>query len=288
MSDSVHLMPPEMAARLSSRIPAPAEWSVPTVWSVVLFSSMMVCQVLLSRMPVLVNSVTVQRYEVRRKIQHVTVLSILLYCYLYYITTLPAVLLLGSACVFMYGCHRARLVYPDVQRLMIRLFDGLIRPNERTELPGSFWCLLGFWLNACLYSTSITCIALICVTYGDVAASICGKYANRHVKSKSVRGKTADGCVAMFVTCMVTTYIAYAYVLRRPSVLQHNGLLLTDDSYVRKVSHATLMTLSFVASLTATLTERYTVHIDDNLTVQVVTGAVLAVLQYVINSTVSL
>lgn len=252
--------------------------SVPTIYSIILFTSMMILQVLLSRLPVITNNESLQRYELRRKLQHLFTLSILLYCYLYYINTITAIILMSSACVFMYALHKIRLVNPDVQRYLLKLFSGLIRPNERYCIPGSFYCLLGLLINMTLYNTSTTAIALVCIAYGDVAASLCGKYSTRYIRYRKP-SKTMEGSIAMFTVCVISTYFMYAFILRSGNVIHHNGLLLNDHEYVYKSSPAKLMTYSVISSLAATITERHSQYVDDNLTIQLVTAAVLAILQ---------
>jgi dolichol kinase len=79
-------------------------------------------------------------------------------------------------------------------------FGPLLRQSEQNTLPGAFWFLVGTWITATCFDTTIGRYAVLCLSYADPVAAWVGL----SLPSPRVVGTaTVTGCCACFLTALI-------------------------------------------------------------------------------------
>lgn len=121
--------------------------------------------------------------------------------------------------------------------------------DEINRVFGSRWgghthFLLGTLVVALLTPEGVLVAAILMLTLGDSAAALIGAKFGRH---KIKKGKTIEGSLACFLVCVTTSiFISRFYNVSIEALL--------------------------AGSLVATITESFSTHLDDNLTIPIATG----------------
>ena len=125
-----------------------------------------------------------------------------------------------------------------------------LRPILRTEEKRSWgshtYYALGAFICILLFPKDIVICATATLVVGDSIAAIIGKMIGKH---KIYKSKTLEGSMACFLSCLVLCWV----LVSAP--------------------------LAVIGAATATLTELFTIKINDNLSIPVVTGAVMTLAQ---------
>jgi dolichol kinase len=131
--------------------------------------------------------------EGRRRVQHAAtgqlliVISYLLPIWICKMALLAGILLL----LYVYYFHNSW--YKE-------MFGPLLRESEQDTLPGAFWFLVGTWITATCFDTSIGRYAVLCLSYADPVAAWVGL----SLPSPRVVGTaTVSGCSACFLTALL-------------------------------------------------------------------------------------
>ena len=106
-------------------------------------------------------------------------------------------------------------------RLADAFFARALREDERDEVHGTAWYLLGAWLTVCLYPCDVAALSICVLAFGDPAARVAGRGFARRVDAATRRdarlffsnGKSVVGSAACFLVAFAT-----ALVLFRPEV----------------------------------------------------------------------
>lgn len=180
--------------------------------------------------------------HLRRRIQH-SATGLVFVALSYIIPPIPAaaMLLTGAAALFM--LHRLRLRSEAAQEVYMKLFGALLRPHERTGLPGAFYFVLGTAASLA-FPIDISRLAVLCLSVGDPVAAIVGTTIGGP-KFFGDERTSWSGSLACFATSFVLGL----------------GIMRFDT------------TESSVAAISATLAEAFAprIGIDDNLLVPITT-----------------
>ena len=178
--------------------------------------------------------------HIQRRIQHATT-GLVFVAISYIIPPLPAATMLLVADVALYALHRARLRSESAQKFYMKLFGALLRPHERTSLPGAFYFILGTAASLA-FPINVARLSVFCLSLGDPVAAIVGTTIGG---PKLVGGKYWSGTLACFAVCFVLGY----------------GIMGFNP------------TCSTAAGLCATLAELFSsiIGIDDNLLIPIST-----------------
>ncbi|MBI3871592.1 MAG: hypothetical protein HY304_00765 [candidate division Zixibacteria bacterium] len=177
--------------------------------------------------------------EVKRKLLHLFALTIPIGYY-----WVPRWTAAGIIFVFFLGSlviDLGRFRHWRVQRLWTWWVNPIVRPRESVNFTGATHILLSGWLCPLLFSRPAAACGMIIIILGDVAAALIGRRWGRHryAGNRSFEGSLgflAGGVIAGVATPGVPTAIGLA------------------------------------AALLATIVEAFSRHIDDNLTVPLLTG----------------
>ncbi len=138
--------------------------------------------------------------ELPRKLFH---LLSLVY-YLAYRTLGPsrAALWMGVWTSAIAAAEIIRLAFPRLNRLLLKPFAALIRPEEKTRLSGLFHTTMGTFLLFAIFGKDSLAVAFAigCAAFGDAAAALGGKALGRHALG---RGKTLEGSLSCFGACLL-------------------------------------------------------------------------------------
>lgn len=185
--------------------------------------------------------------NIGRKIYHISggLALISLYAYLGRQSGLAALL---GVFLFATALDIARLKIPAFNEFFYRHLTLFIRQSERDTLTGTPWYLLGILCAAAFYDVPVGVYAVAFLAVGDVSATTVGE---RWGTIKISGVKSLQGTIAFVVAATVAGFIVKANFY--------------DISSVAIV----------VGAITAAGAELLPVRINDNLTIPVISGAVM-------------
>lgn len=180
--------------------------------------------------------------HLRRRIQHAsTGLAFVSLSYL--IPPIPAAIMLLIVAAALFALHRLRLRSDAAQEVYMKLFGALLRPHERTSLPGAFYFVLGTAISLA-FPIDIARLSVLCLSLGDPVAAIVGTTVGGPRLFGDERTSWSGS-----LACFVTSFVLGVGVI---------GFDAMESS---------------VAAISATLAEAFAprIGIDDNLLVPIAT-----------------
>jgi dolichol kinase len=137
------------------------------------------------------------------------------------------------------------------KEIIWRLFGIIIRPHEKDNFTGATYILLSSILAILIFDKPVAVLAIAFIVIGDTAGAIVGRMWGK----VWFRNKTIEGSISFFAACCIIA-------------LPVTGIPL----WVR-----------FTGAFAAAIVEALTVRIDDNLTVPLISGALMQLIvnQYV-------
>lgn len=185
-------------------------------------------------------------------------------CILIYSITETSILFWGYLClgvaILGFALDFLRLKSKPVNNFLSHLFGPIMRRSERFSFSGLPFYALGSGLSIFFYEDTIAVLAILFLVFGDPVASVVGVYYGR---DRLLPNKTLQGTIAAFCTCLC---VAIIYLM------------------VLKVHSPNLILFAFFGAIIGALSELLSAfNIDDNLTIPVVSGAVLTVLNIWLN-----
>lgn len=156
---------------------------------------------------------------------------------------------------FIGDMARARL--PWMNKAVIKIMGPLMRRSEKEGLSGLPFYALGVSLSLFFYSRDIALISIMFLVFSDPLSSFFGVL---YGKDKILPNKSLQGAVAGFFVC----YLITLFYSMNAAVLGNNLLLF-----------------AVIAGLIGSLSELISAfNIDDNLTIPVISGLGLTVLNH--------
>jgi glycerol-3-phosphate acyltransferase PlsY len=157
-------------------------------------------------------------------------------------------------------CMASVVCFLDASRFIserIRIFEGayfnwlspLFRGEEARRISGTTYYFVGAAVTAILYTREIAVLALVFLAVGDVAAPIVGGWWGR----VDIFGKSIEGAIGAFLACVGAGFLA--------------ALLTRLDLSPRMI---------VAGALAATVVGHLPLRVNDNLTIPVVSGLVMA------------
>ncbi len=179
--------------------------------------------------------------ELRRKSIHLSGL-ILPVVYLF-MDKFLMLLLVGVLTAVAITVELVKWLSPRFREFFFRLFTPVLRTHERQgELTGATYYLISVLLCILFFDKHLAVVCIFFMVLGDMSAALVGKMWG---KTKLIGPKSLEGSVACFIVCT-----AIALVKFHPVV-------------------------GIIGALVATFVELIPLRIDDNLTVPLISGAVM-------------
>jgi diacylglycerol kinase (CTP) len=193
-----------------------------------------------------------------RKIWHISTGSI----GLYFFTRVPQsqqfwalIVLMIALGGFVMDIVRAK--YPKANRVVIRIMGPLMRRSEKEGLSGLPFYALGVSLSLFFYERDIAILSVMFLVFSDPLSSFFGIL---YGKDKIMPNKSLQGAVAGFFTCYLITLF---YTMNHVDLGNH------------------ILIFSVVAGVIGALSELVSAfNIDDNLTIPVLSGLGMTVLNH--------
>lgn len=143
------------------------------------------------------NIVEDSRKEIARKKIHLLILlAPLLYNILSYET---CIIIAASLIIIDLILETIRLLYPTVNKILLKIFEGTYREKEKENVSTLIWTLSGIFLTIFLFSENknVVTLSLLYLAFGDSVAAIVGvKFGRIRLGS---RGKSLEGALAFFI-----------------------------------------------------------------------------------------
>lgn len=191
----------------------------------------------------------------RRQIRHLRVLLrpfALAFPVLYlFIDKRQMLLLVGSVTLFFVAVDSARLLSRSAERWLLDRASFFFRHTDARRYSSATLFLTGAFLTLFLYPKPIASLAIVFATVGDLMAKYVGL---EHGRTK-ILDRTLEGSLAYFLSCALAGALWSRFV---------------------PLSAAQVL----VGSVAAALTETLHVGLDDNFTVPLISGAVMAAPAY--------
>jgi diacylglycerol kinase (CTP) len=198
--------------------------------------------------------------HILRKLWHITTGSIGIFIFLHssQSQTFWAVLALVIA-LFGFFIDLVRNRYSFLNKMILKTMGPLMRRSERNGLSGLPFYALGVSLSLFFYSRNIAIISTMFLVFSDPLSSFFGVL---YGKDKILPNKSLQGAVAGFFTCYLITLF---YTMNTSTIGTH------------------LLVFSIIAGMIGAASELISAfNIDDNLTIPVVSGLGITVLNHFI------
>ncbi|OAA31010.1 hypothetical protein AT15_08520 [Kosmotoga arenicorallina S304] len=156
------------------------------------------------------------------------------------------ILLIGVTLALFAFLDISRLLLPGAQKVLNGLFPQMYKRSEKERISSITGFLLGVFIAFLLFDQK-TAVAVVSFSiFGDMSAKIAGKLFGR----RKIFGKTLEGSLAFLTATFVLSYVLslYAFVP---------------------------FWLSLTGGVVATIVELLPLHIDDNVSVPLLSGLVM-------------
>ena len=179
--------------------------------------------------------------ELLRKSIHLSGLTLpIIYLFLEKPTML---VIIGILTGFALIVELVKWLSPDFGAFFFRIFTPLLRKHERKgAVTGATYYLVSAFLCIVFFAKTLAIVCIFFMVLGDMAAALVGKKWGR---TKLLGPKSLEGSAACFIVCA--------------------GIALVQLNPI----------IAIIGALVATIVELIPVPIDDNLTVPLISGAVM-------------
>jgi dolichol kinase len=161
---------------------------------------------------------------------------------------LPALAALTAAAT---AIDLSRFVFPKFNDFMFRHFRAFIRESEKSTITGTPWYLMGMLGALFLFSLPVAVCSIIFLACGDVTATVVGE---KWGTTKISGVKSLQGTMAFFAASLICGAVAGVYWQGLPFPVVAAG------------------------ALTASVVEILPLKFNDNLTIPIISGAVMQAL----------
>lgn len=151
-----------------------------------------------------------------------------------------------------------RLKVMAVNKVVLKIMKPFMRESEKNSMSGFPFYALGVSLALLMFDEKIAILAALFLMFSDPISSLFGIL---YGKDKIVGNKSLQGAMAGFIVCYILTFVYGSYYYR-PGV--------------------DLLLFSVVAGVIGSISELCSIFVDDNLTIPIVSGLGLTLLNFVI------
>ena len=151
--------------------------------------------------------------------------------------------IVGSITCIAYGVEIAKRFYPTFSHYFFHYLKPLLRSHEQKgAITGATYYITGVFLCIIIFDKPVAIACIFFIILGDTAAALVGK---RWGRTKLIGNKSLEGSAACFIVCLLITLF-----------------------WINPI-------VGIAGAFFATLTELLPLRIDDNLTVPLISGAIM-------------
>lgn len=165
-------------------------------------------------------------------------------------THAQAIHILGTIACLLYIAEQIRINYPEKAQKFVPITKFIMRAEEQLKESAMVPYAFAVLLTIITFPKPLALIAIYTLAISDPLSAIIGiKYGKRRV----VQHKSIEGSLAFFTSCFIICFIVLGASLSIPTF--------------------TLLLISIIISLAASLCEMLPIRIDDNLTIPLFTAS---------------
>lgn len=166
---------------------------------------------------------------------------------------------LGALTSLDFFVEALRLIFPSVNKAILKVFRSVLRQGEEARLSGIGYYLLGCLIASIVFPRQIAVLAILFLAFGDPIASLVGLRAGRRKWPADVAThKTLEGSLACFAFCAILTFAVSFYFDRTI------GLVPTER-----------FVFAILGGMSAALGELIPLRTDDNFAMPLISGTTL-------------
>lgn len=212
------------------------------------------------------------KHEIPRKVLHSSIGFVTLYLYTIGVQHQQLIPFFVGLFAILFANDYARMHNPEFNRKVVKFFTLIAREKEANEYNGTLWYVAGLFIVFVLYPKDICVMSCLLLSWADTAASTFGRMYGKYTPKIS-NGKSLAGCIASFVTGVVSCYVFYGYFVPQynDKVNGPNDIFWTPES-----SKLSIHIYALLSGLVASVSEGIDIYkIDDNFTIPVLSGIFL-------------
>lgn len=204
-----------------------------------------------------------RKNEIYRKLIHLFAIIIPILYYFVVKSQIVAISILLPIALICVVVDAARIENPELRNRFYKVFGAQLRDEEASSLTGASYLLTSSVITIAIFNKEIAFLAISYLVVGDTFAAMFGL---KMGKRKIVRTrKTIEGLIGSFLSCAVFGLICYFLFLKKVFAYpDHNP------------QFAIIMIL--VGSIVASITEVTNLHINDNISIPIISGIVMSII----------
>lgn len=184
--------------------------------------------------------------------------------FLYFIFDSFPVKAIGIFClvfsITFFGLDILRFRNQKFNKVFCKLFRPILRDSEVSSFAGHSYYLLGVGISMIFFQENIAVLSILFLVFADPLSSLVG---GLYGKEKFIKNKSIEGCL----TCAVVCYSLAFFYMRSLGI-----------------DHEYLLAFCLLSALVGTISELVSgFGIDDNLTIPVISGAAMTLLNSYFN-----
>ena len=156
----------------------------------------------------------------------------------------------------------ARMESPELKNRFYKVFGSHLRDEETSKLTGASYLLTSSMVAIAIFTKEIAFFAISYLVIGDTFASLVGlKLGKRKIRDTR---KTVEGLIGSFLSCSIYGLICYFLYFKNVFAFPNRNPQLG-------------IILILVGALVASVTEVTDLHINDNITIPIISGIAMSI-----------
>lgn len=221
----------------------------------------------------------IHKHEIPRKLLHVSIGFVVVYCYRNGYQPSAIVPPLTAALVPIASADILRFYFPSFNSLYIKLLGALMRESEVRGWNGVVWYLAGSIVVLTIFPKDVATLSILLLSWCDTAASTFGRAWGR-CTPRIRSGKSVAGSLGALVVGALTAGVFWGWIVPTTQAWPNDpveGLMWDGKLSLQGVGEITggwaLAAMSLLTGMVASASEVLDVWgMDDNLVIPVVSA----------------
>ncbi|MEA3476108.1 MAG: phosphatidate cytidylyltransferase [Candidatus Cloacimonadota bacterium] len=202
------------------------------------------------------------KQEIYRKLIHLFAIIIPVLYYFVVKSQIVSISILLPIALICVIADAARMENPELKNRFYKLFGSMLRENEVSQLTGASYLLTSSVVTIAIFTKEIAFFAISYLVIGDTFASIVGlKLGKRQIVRTR---KTVEGFIASFLACAIYGLICYFLYFKK------------FFAHANKNPQGIIIII-LVGALIASITEVSNLHINDNISIPIISGVAMSI-----------